>query len=139
MFELFEHKADFGVRGIGATIEEAFQECAKAMFSIMVDLQSVEPRESVKVNVSARSEKELLLVWLNELLYECSAREMVFSEFRVKIRRAGNGFELEGTAKGELINQQKHKLKTEVKGASYSGLDVREENGKIVAQCIVDV
>lgn len=139
MFELFEHKADVGVRGIGGTIEEAFGECARAMFSVMVELESVEARESAGVKVKARDERELLLEFLNELLYESSAREMVFSEFEVKIKKGEKELELKGTARGERIDQKKHKLKTEVKGASYSGLNVREENGKIVAQCIVDV
>ncbi len=139
MFELFEHKADVGVRGIGKTAEEAFAECAKAMFSVMVELESVKPEESVKVKASARNENELLLKWLNELLYEGSVKEMVFCEFEVQIRKGKKGFELRGTARGESIHPKKHKLKTEVKGASYSGLSVRRENGRVIAQCIVDV
>ena len=139
MFELFEHKADIGVRGTGKTLGEAFAECAKAMFSVMVELESVKPKKSVKVKTSARNENELLLKWLNELLYEASIKEMIFCEFEAKIERGKKGFELKGTARGENIHPKKHKLKTEVKGASYSGLKVREEKGEFLAQCIVDV
>lgn len=137
MFELFEHKADVGVRGVGETLEEAFAECAKAMFSVMAELGRVKVREGVGIKVSARDKEELLLKWLNELLYESSAREMVFSEFEVKIGKQGK--ELEGIARGEKMDKKRHRLKTEVKGASYSGLDVREEKGECLAQCIVDV
>jgi len=139
MFELFEHKADVGVRGSGKTLGEAFGECAKAMFSVMVELDGVEAEEDVEVRVKARNREELLLKWLNELLFEGSAREMLFSEFDVEIRESDNGLELEGIALGEAIDREKHKLKTEVKGASYSGLEVREEKGEFLAQCIVDV
>lgn len=139
MFELFEHKADIGVRGFGTTLEEAFEECAKAMFSVMVELESVNARESVQVNASARNESELLLKWLNELLYKASVKEMIFCEFKARIKKENKEFKLEGTARGEKINPKKHRLKTEVKGVSYSGLKVKKEKGKFLAQCIVDV
>ncbi|MCX6801787.1 MAG: archease [Candidatus Diapherotrites archaeon] len=139
MFELFEHKADVGVRGFGKTLEEAFQECAKAMFGVMADLSKVKAKESVEVHIEARNEEELLLGWLNELLFEKGAREMLFSDFKVKIAKGKESWALQGTAKGEKMNPEKHGMKTEVKGASYSGLKVVKEKGKFLAQCIVDV
>lgn len=139
MFELFEHKADTGVRGIGSTLGKAFEECAKAMFSVMVELKEVKARKEIKVNVKAGNEKELLVEWLNELLYESSVKEMVFSEFKVKIEKSERGVKLKGKALGEKINLKKHHFNTEVKGASYSGLKVDEKNGKFLVQCIVDV
>ncbi len=44
-YEQFEHKADVGVRGYGKTIEEAFENGAKAMFSIMVNIAKIEPKK----------------------------------------------------------------------------------------------
>ncbi len=139
MFELFEHKADVGVRGSGKTLNEAFAECAKAMFSVMVELKGVEPREKIQVKIKARNLEELLLEWLNELLYQSSSKEMVFSKFEPLIEKGKNGFELNGFVFGELANQEKHEFRTEVKGATFSGLKVKEEKGLFVVQCIVDV
>ena len=53
MFELFEHKADVGVRGFGETLGESFAECAKAMFSVMAELDGVKAAEDVEVRVKA--------------------------------------------------------------------------------------
>ncbi|MEM0359779.1 MAG: archease [Candidatus Diapherotrites archaeon] len=139
MFELFEHKADIGVRGYGKTLEEAFQECAKAMFSVMSNLKKVKARESIELRVRARNEEELLVAWLNELLFEKGTKEMLFSEFKVKISKEKEGLVLKGTVKGEKMNHKKHEMKTEVKGATYSGLKVIKEKEKYLAQCIVDV
>jgi len=139
MFELFEHKADVGVRGSGKSLNKAFAECAKAMFSVMVDLDGVESKERIRVKVKARNLDELLLEWLNELLYQSSLKEMVFSEFEPEIKKGENGFELNGFILGELADSKKHDFGTEVKGATFSGLKVREENSEFVAQCIVDI
>jgi SHS2 domain-containing protein len=52
-FEQFEHKADIGVRGYGKNIEEAFENGARAMFSVMVNLKKVEMRKEVKIECEA--------------------------------------------------------------------------------------
>ena len=140
MFELFEHKADIGVRGVGETDREAFEECAKAMFSVMTKLESVKGKNKVEVEVRASDLNALLVAWLNELLYMKDAHEMLFSKFEVKeIRQSGENFELTGVAAGEKLDAEKHELKIEVKAATYSGLKVFEENGRWTAQCIADV
>jgi SHS2 domain-containing protein len=134
-FERFEHKADVGVRGRGETLEEAFVEGARAMFSVMVDLDAVRPVETLEVEVSASDEGALFVEWLNELLSIADLNDMAFSEFEVEI--SGNA--LKGKARGEKLDLKRHEPKTEVKAATYSSLLVKNENGSYVAQCIVDV
>lgn len=139
MYELLPHKADVIVKGIGNSYEEAFCEAAKAMFSVMVELGDVKPVGEVKIEVRAKNMEELFVAWLNELLSEASLNNVLFSEFDVKIKKEKDKYVLEGIAKGEVIDPKKHRLKTEVKGASYSGLKVAEEKGRFIAQCVVDV
>ncbi len=139
MFELFEHKADVGVRGLGRTLEEAFAECAKAMFSVMVDLRKVEAKESVKMEVEAADREQLLVNFLNELLYLQDVKEMIFSRFDLYITGGGREWKLKGEGFGEKINKEKHTIKGDVKAASFHQLKVEEEDGKFVAQCVVDV
>jgi SHS2 domain-containing protein len=140
VFELFEHKADIGIKGIGETLEEAFSEGAKAMFSLMVELESVKAIKEVEVRVKADDVEALFVEWLNELLYLKDLKQMVFSEFKVKeIKKENSGFSLKGVVVGEEIDFEKHQLKIEVKAATYSQLRVWKENGKCFAQCVVDV
>lgn len=139
MFELFEHKADIGIRGIGATKEEAFAECGKALFEIMCDTKKVIPSQKTEIIVSANKLDELLVEFLNELLYLKDAEGMLFSKFEIKVKKVGTKFGLEGIAFGEKIDSKRHELKTEAKAASYSQLKVAKEKGEWVAQCIVDV
>ena len=135
-FENFEHKADIGVRGMGKTIEEAFQEAAKAMFSIECNLEKVKKVKKVKISCSAENVEELFVEWLNALLAQSSVHEMMFSEFRVEIENN----KLKGEALGEKLNKNQE-LKTEIKAATYSQLKVFEDrkNKRFIAQCIVDV
>jgi SHS2 domain-containing protein len=134
-YETFEHESDIGVRGFGGNIEEAFANAALAMYSVMVRIDSVKPLEKRLVTASTPDRELLLVEWLNALLALSDIDRMVFSKFDVKIE----GASLDGIAWGEKLDRLRHEPNVEVKGATYHLLRVREENGRYVAQCVVDV
>lgn len=133
-YEFFDHQADIGIVGIGKTINESFQEAAKAMFEIMCDLKEVKPAKSISIKVDASDASGLLVEWLNALLAQKDIKEMLFSKFEVKIKDN----KLQGKAFGEKLNK-KHHLKVEVKAATFSQLKVFKSGTKYKAQCVVDV
>ncbi len=133
--ETFEHEADIGVRGFGDTLEEAFSNTALALYSVMVNIDVVEPKKRKTVTVSAPDLELLLVEWLNALLAVSDMERMVFSRFEVEIR----GTSLTGSAWGEQFDRERHEPEVEVKGATYHLLSVKEENGRFTAQCVVDV
>ncbi len=64
----------------------------------------------------------------------------VFSRFKVQItKRADDSFKLAGFAWGEEIDAPRHKIGTEVKAATYSGLKYKEERGIHSLQCLLDI
>jgi len=134
-YETFEHEADIGIRGFGSTPEEAFVSAAAALYSVMVDISRVEQKEFRGVNVSADDREQLLVEWLNALLAVSDIERMVFSKFEVRIE----GNRLAGTAWGEHLDRDRHRAHVEVKGATYHMLSVRQERGRYIAQCVVDV
>ncbi len=105
------------------------------MYAVMVDLDRVEQRELRTVRVIAEDRELLLVEWLNALLAVSDIERMVFSRFETKIE----GNMLSGRAWGERLDRTKHEPKVEVKGATYHLLKVVEEDGRYVAQCVVDV
>jgi hypothetical protein len=46
----FEHDADIGIIGRGATVEEAFVSAARAMFAIQTELDSVQSSERIEID-----------------------------------------------------------------------------------------
>ncbi len=134
-FETFEHEADIGIRGFGNSMKEAFENAAVALYSVMVNIDAVNPHEKRTFSVSA-SDRELLLVeWLNALLATSDIEHLIFSKFDVKIE----GTTLTGAAWGETLDRDRHEPHVEVKGATYHLLSVREQDGAYTAQCVVDV
>ncbi len=135
-WEHFEHKADIGVRGVGPTLESAFEQAAIALAAVCTDPVRVRPIEQIEIRCEAPTLELLLVEWLNALIFEMATRKMLFSKFHVRVE----GCTLIGTAWGEPIEVRRHEPAVEVKGATYAELAVREDRpGRWVAQCVVDV
>ena len=138
-YEILEHTADAGVRGIGDTLEEAFCEAARGTFSLMVDLERVEPREGVPIEVEADSLEGLLVAFLGELLAKRDIEGLVFSNFQVKIEKGDGGWRLTGVAYGEPLDPACHRPGVEVKAATYFGVKVERQGDRWIAQCVLDL
>ncbi len=134
-WEHFEHRADIGIRGYGATLAEAFTQVALGLSAIITDLTLIEPREAVTIRCEEADPELLLIDWLNELVYAMATRRMLFARFEVAI---DNGV-LSATAWGEPIEVARHQPAVEVKGATYTALAVSQRDGVWQAQCVVDV
>ena len=135
-WEHFSHQADIGVRGIGTSREEAFEQAALALTAVVTDPQTVRPKEAVEIACEAPDDELLLVDWLNALIYEMATRHMLWSRFTVRIE----GRRLQATAWGEKTDVARHQPTVEVKGATYTNMSVRQdETGAWLAQCVVDV
>ncbi len=138
-YEYLDHEADIGILSTGDTLEETFEEGAKAMFDVMVDLDTVEGHQQVEIAVEATDVAALFVEWLNELLAQSDIKGMFFSNFCVEQIESLEGiYRLRGIAFGEVRDPNKHNIKTEVKGATYYGLKVWK-NGQHHAQSVLDV
>lgn len=134
--EHFPHGADIGVRGIGHTKEQAFEQAALALTEVVTEVTSIVPGEAVEIECAAPSDGLLLADWLNRLIYEMAVRHMVFGRFTVAIENSRP----RGRAWGEKLDQARHAPAVEPKGATFTALKVeRRSDGAWIAQCVIDV
>jgi tRNA nucleotidyltransferase (CCA-adding enzyme) len=135
-WEHFAHGADIGIRGIGATRDEAFEEAALALTAVITEPAGVDGGTSVEIHCEAPDDELLFADWLNALIYEMATRKFLFGRFEVRLE----GQRLAATAWGEPLDRARHRPAVEVKGATYTALSVaRRADGAWVAQCVVDV
>ena len=134
-WEHFEHGADIGVRGLGATKAAAFEQAALALTAVITDPPRVVPVTTVQIRCTAPDDELLLVEWLNALIYEMAVRRMLFGHFHVALE----GTRLEAQAIGEPTSVQRHQPAVEIKGATYTALRVVPSDGGWLAQTVVDV
>jgi len=137
-FETFEHGADIGIRGYGPSLEEAFAQTAKAMFSLMwEDLQTISPKTEIMVKTNGFDLESLLVFWLNALLSQADIYKVILSKFEPEIKI--EDYSLKSKVWGDVLNRGYEHLGIEVKGATFTQAKVYESKGKWIAQCVVDV
>ena len=135
-WEHFPHDADVGVRGVGETLAQAYEQAALALTAAITDVATVEPNTRIQLACEAPDAELLLVDWLNALVYEMATRKMLFSRFEVQLQ----GSYLTAQVWGEMIEVARHHPATEVKGATYTELKVAQQaDGSWLAQCVVDV
>ena len=134
-WEHFPHEADVGIRGFGPTREAAFEQAALALMHVVAEVDQIHPREAIELSCAAPDDALLLVDWLNALIFEIATRSMLFARFEVRIE----GARLSGKAWGEPIDPARHQPAVEVKGATYTALEVARRDGGWLAQCVLDV
>ncbi|MBI5721295.1 MAG: archease [Burkholderiales bacterium] len=134
-WEHFDHGADIGVRGLGATKARAFEQAALALTAVVTDPQRVAQRDTVSIACNGTDDEALLVAWLNAVVFEMALRRMLFGRFEVEL---GDG-RLRARAIGEPVSIERHEPAVEVKGATYTTLRVAPVDDGWLAQTVVDV
>ena len=127
-YEIIEHTADTGLVAYGETLAEAFANAAYGMFSIITDPDDVKEVESRHVTLSEQDTEALLFAWLNDLIYLFDVETILFSRFEIEELTEGR---LEGVCFGEKYDASRHRLKTEVKSATYHMLEVDKQKNAV--------
>lgn len=125
-FEVLEHTADIGIIAYGADLKEAFANAGKGLFSLMVDLDSVQESLEREIEVAAQDMESLLVEWLNELIYLFDAEHLLFKRFDITELERGR---LRGKGFGEPVDPGRHEIHIGVKAATYHQLRIESDHG----------
>ena len=134
-FEIIDHTADVAIRAYGANMKEAFANAARAMFSLITELDDVEEIEYRDIELAAPDQENLLVAWLNELIYLFDTENIIFKRF--DITRLSQTH-LKARSYGQKVDSSRHELKMGVKAATYHMLKVDQNNGGKV-QVLFDI
>ena len=135
-FKTIEHTADIGIEVEADTLGELFEGTAAAMFSLIVDPETVRQTVERELTLEAGDLEELLFMWLNELLFVLYADGLLFSRFEVK---DVDDSRLVATAGGEKLDRERHRLDEEIKAATYHEMMVERLDKGWKARVIFDV
>ena len=135
-WEHFQHGADIGIRGCGATPAAAFAAAGTALTAVIARPETVQPTQRIELSCEAPDLEFLFLDWINVLVYAMATEGLLFARFEVTLADD----RLQATAWGEPVDRARHQPAVEVKGATLTALDVhQQDDGRWLAQCVVDV
>ena len=135
-YEQFPHTADIGVRVYGASLKELFENAAFSMFDVIADLEGMKSSVEQTIELAAPTPEELLVAWLDELLYHFYTRQIIF--FRFEIGELSDT-RLRATVYGRPVGANRNRLKTEIKAATYADLVIRKTLEGYQVEIIFDI
>lgn len=138
-YRFLEHISDILVEVWGETLEEAFCQAARALFDSMVEISRVERKITEKIKAEGFDLESLLYDWLEKLLVTHEIKNLVFSDFKVKIERIGENYVLEALAYGEEYDINKHTSKVAVKAVTYHEMSVEREDTRTRMRFLLDI
>ncbi|KOC69856.1 Protein archease-like [Habropoda laboriosa] len=140
-YEYLDHTADVQLHAWGETMQEAFEQCAMAMFGYMTDLEWVEMTQVHHIEAEGHDMESLLFHFLDELLFMFSAEPFLVAK-KVKITKFDvENFKITAIAIGEEFMIRKHTQNAEVKAITYSAMQIvdRPEMHRPEVFVIVDI
>ena len=134
--QIVDHTADIGILAYGEDIEELFANAALALFSLITDAESIEERLNLSLEVSSEDTENLLVDWLNELIYLFDVEHTVFSRFEIRSLTHNH---LQAVCYGESRDPTRHKIEVGVKAATYHMLKLDRNGEGYRARVILDI
>lgn len=136
LIELIDHTADVGLDVRAADGPAAYAAVAEGMFDILLDRSRVEPAESWEVQVDGADSGELLVTWLEELLYlyesegralrSCTVLDLSSTHLRAEVT-------------GERFDRTKHDPHVQIKAVTYHQLHAEETPDGFHIRVIFDI
>ena len=104
-YRIVRRSSELSIRLTGDSLSQILSDAGVALFDLLVDMGSVETRESVTLEVEGVDNDDLMVNWMRELLYEYQASGFVLKEFN--IHEAGEFF-VRAEARGEKFDPDRH-------------------------------
>lgn len=133
-YKYIDHTADIGIEVHAKTIEELFINIGVAIFETQVSGHFLS-KEELNINIVSESLEELFIDWCRELLYHFSVHSYIPQEYDISIEK----FSLSACLFGDKLDAKRHKIKTEIKNATYHNFKINKVNDLYKAMIIFDV
>ncbi len=132
-FRVLDHDADIRIEVYGVSRRGLFENAAKGIFSLVTDPGRVRP--VVEKRISVRGNGELLVNFLNELLFIWDVERFIPKEISVDFVADG----VNAVLKGENFDEARHSVLLEMKAVTYHNFAITERNGVFTATFVIDV
>jgi len=135
-YEILDHTADICVRVYGKSLADLLRNAARTMMQLITDIEKVNPSKEIEVKAKGETKEELLVHWLEEILFLHQAKKMVFRDFEAHLV---SETEVQGKAFGENIDVEKHDIGLDIKAATYHNLKIEHESDKLKVDVVFDI
>jgi len=134
-YEQFDISGDAGLRIWGKDLEELLTNAAEGLGELITDLSLIKETEKRVIVLSSERNEDLLIRWLNELIFLFDTYGFVGTKIEVSLKSDT----LKATVSGGIFNVETNEGRLLVKAATYHGLSLKRDNTGWEAVVVFDI
>ncbi len=135
-YKILDHTADVCLRVYGKSFEKLLKNAAKAMMNLITNIELIKPSKSITINIQGETKEELLVNWLQEILYYMEVKKMLFKDFKIT---SVTEKMVSGNAYGENIDLKRHDLLHQIKAITHHNLKIKKAKDKLTVDIVFDI
>jgi SHS2 domain-containing protein len=135
-YRLMTRQSELAVRIVGNSQADLFANSAFALFDVMTDLEKIEVKERLPLEVEGVDRDDLMVNWMRELLYLYQGSGYLLKEFQI---REVKDTLVKADVCGEKIDPDRHDMKKEITAVAYHQSRMEKTGNQWTAQLIFEV
>jgi SHS2 domain-containing protein len=132
--------ADIAFEATGRDLPELFTSAANATMNVMIEnLDTIEPRETRRIELKNDEIDMLLFDFLQELIYFKDAERLLLRVREMRMEEKGGVYSLKATIAGEPLDTGRHQQRADVKAVTLHDFRVEKTEGGWKARVLLDI
>lgn len=135
-YRITNHQNELAVRITGNSQADLFVNSAVALFDVMADVEKVEVKERLPLEVEGDDRDELIVNWLRELLYLYQSGGYLLKEFKITEVK---DTVVKAEVCGEKTDPDRHEIKQEIATVAEHKSRMKKTGNQWIAQVIFEL
>src|SRR5262245_64215455 len=135
-YRLTRNQSELAVRVVGDSQADLFANSATALFDVMSDIEKIEIKEQIPLEVEGTDRDDLMVNWMRELLYLYQGSGYLLREFKI---REVKDTVVKAEVCGEKIDPDRHEIRQEVGAVAFHKSRMQKTGNQWMAQVIFEI
>jgi SHS2 domain-containing protein len=135
-YRLTTRQSELAVRVAGNSQADLFANSAFTLFDVMTDVDKVDIKERMSLEVEGTDRDDLMVNWMRELLYLYQGSGYLLKEFNI---REAKDTLVKAEVCGEKIDPDRHEIRKEIHGIAYHQSRMQKTGDQWTAQLTFEI
>jgi protein archease len=135
-YRVTSRQSDLAVRVVGDSQSDLFANSAFALFDVMTDIDKIDVKERLPLEVEGVDRHDLMVNWMRELLYLYQGNGYLLKEIHIQEVR---DTVVKAEVCGEKIDPDRHEIKKEVMAVAYQQSRMEKTGNQWTAQLVFEL
>ena len=135
-YRLTTRQSELAVRVVGSSQADLFANSAFALFDVMTDVEKIDIKERLPLEVEGMDRDDLLVNWMRELLYLYQRSGYLLKEFVVQEVKDTH---IRGEVIGEKFDPDRHEIQREIRAVVSHQSRMEKTGNQWTAQVVLEL